>query len=368
MNFTKVKKHFSLIMVQKSIQKNKKKASKPNDVPSQREQKLEQSLSIPKFYDPCSRLHLYGDITFFFQLNEFDKIGLYSLNTHSRSIVNILYNHLWDSWFINYVMDPFELDSWELVYERLMSLGDKSAHDLAQTMKSFFLEAAPTSKEFTENTKISVKKSLDMQTFKKEADSLFKKHKNSFHGYLVYEMHSKQKGLELKKVGFSKKLINLIWGTEKNFVDLTLNSSLFDFVYIEKENYFEYLKTNILNVMVKNIAERVKLLTFEGFSTYLTPIDTSKICFDDEGNILARITLFEFKVDLGFLKMINQAREKNTKLAKPKNKREENLEEMLSVYYIKEDATDSQKFQKAKSDSWEETKTADEKKSGFEDI
>ena len=254
MSSTKIKKHFSLFMVQKSI----KKPSKKHPAPESNEQFEQVEKWVPKFIDPLTTFHLYGDIVFIDKLNE-SNVGLISPIQQIKSPMNLQFNKKFNNWTIDMVSTSDHIDSWGMLYDRLMSLGDNSAYELAQTIQQIFLQEADLkqtetdaigpkenffmevaneiknsekvmqNKEImqeeekirtqTELKKIEKAKSI-FQDFLRQVEDVLISKNELLYFFVVYEQNSIAKGLELKKQGFSQKLVDLVWDDEKKFVDI----------------------------------------------------------------------------------------------------------------------------------------------------
>jgi len=333
MNLAKVKQNFSLFMVRKSIKKSPKDCGDGLEIPSI-EQKIDDSIKpVPKFIDPIQCFHLYGDIVFLDKIND-DDVDLMSTNYFFRSIANLQYNEEFKAWTTDIVSQSYQLDSWVLVYERLMTLGDKSAFELAQTIDKMFISPKK------EEPLLESQKFEPVQPYKhylKEIENVLTINQKSLHCFVLYQLHSVEKGLELQKIGFSQNLVDLIWGGETIFVDYMLNFGMFDFIAIEKEKYFEFIKNSILSINAKNNSMLLKLITLEGVSTHVLPKPTTRICFDEKGNVQGLMVFYEYEVEETFLMRVAKAREKKTKMRKRKSKREDNLEEILNYYYKNDD-------------------------------
>ena len=333
---SKIKKHFSLFMVQKSI----KKPGKKHVVPENKQPLEDYSEQwVPKFIDPLPCFHLYGDIVFMDKLND-SQVGLISPIQGFKNLWNLHFCKKSNIWTMDLVSPSFDLDSWDLLYDRLMSLGDSSAYELAKTIEMVFMVKKNKIKEIKSEetaicaqTKVEKKKS-EYQKFLKEAEEVLVSKRDSIHFFALYELNSiEEKGLELKKHGYSQNLVNLVYQNEQKFVENTLNFWLFDFLEVEKENYFEFVKHNILGVNAKNNSMKLKFVTFEGISTHSTPIPTTRICLDYMGNVLGLFLLYEFEFEVDFLERVSKSREKKTMETKRIKNREKQLESALKFYY-----------------------------------
>lgn len=336
---SRIKKHFSLFMVQKSI----KKPGKKQVLPENKHSLCDDSEKwVPKFIDPISSFHLYGDIVFIDKLNE-SHVGLISPIQGFKNLWNLQFCKKSNTWTVDLVSSSFNIDSWDLLYDRLMTLGDSSAYDLAKTIEIVFMGEVQTKKHSIKEIKIeetaeyeqtkTEKNKSEFQRFLKEVEELLVSKTESVYFFVLYELNSIEKGLELKKHGYSQNMVNLVWQDEQKFIDNTLNFWLFDFLEVEKENYFEFVKHNILGVSAKNNSMKLKFVTFDGISIHSTPIPTTRICLDHMGNVLGLFLLYEFDFDEGYLERVSKAREKKTKETKRIKNREKQLENVLKVYY-----------------------------------
>ena len=150
----------------------------------------------------------------------------------------------------------------------------------------------------------------------------------------MLQMHSLQKGLEIKKIGYSKRLIDLVWEDESWFADYTMKFSFYDFLTIKKENYFDYIKNNFLRAFEQNNNIDMKFTTLDGIHINLDPPMTSTKFYTDENENLRGVFIFhEFSVDEKFLNKVTSLREKKTKISKRKKTRDVLLEEILKHYY-----------------------------------
>ena len=361
----KIKKHFSLFMVQKTIKKpNNKEISDDSH-------KEEKYPSIPKFIDPINCFHLYGDIIFQDKLKEKD-VGLMSQYHDFRHLINLQFNDECNIWTTEFSTPSYELDSWKLIYDRLMTLGSTPAFELAKTIDMIFI-----------STEIQVKPEKDLkikmpeltsqvnyQNYLKEVEKELRKKRNGFHLFLMYDMHSLKRGLELNKMGYSKPLIDLVWEEESWFVDYTLKFYFYDFLTIERERYFDYIKNNILSMKTQSNCMEVKFCTLEGIFTHLTPVDSTKFCLDEHGNVLGLFLIFEFPLQEKFLNLVAKSREKRTKISKRKKKREDVLEDILNFYYVGEKFFQNTQYNKGntKNEVLYKSQDQNQKRCGFRNL
>ncbi len=327
MNYSKVKKHFSLFMVKKSLKKKSIDLDAKHLLQEKPEEKKCQTEQIEKFLDPITCYHLYGDICYIDKLYE-NEVGLISMQNNFKSISCLEYFAEHECWHVNMLPLNYSLDSWSLIYDRLMSLGDNKAYNLAQTIDAYFIS----------NKKIPEikcqKKKLEVNDYLADVEKMFQMMKKSIFFFCTFRMHSNEKGLEITTMGFSKKMVELTYGNELAFVDHLLNFGFFDFLTVETENYFEYVNTNILSVNVKNpgITE-VKFQTLDGHWCRMMPNLITKNQLNENGEIVDLILLLELKQNEDFLKFVKSKREEKTKFRNKKSKREMDLENLLNFYY-----------------------------------
>ena len=141
MNESKVKQYFSLQMVTKAIKKKAKNFSKnKNDQDKKKKSETEATIAVPKFIDLYNCFHLKGDV-FFVDKLYYDQVGLMSPRNSFRSISKMTYYEPYNLWETRFATTDFKYDSWGIVYERLMSMGDSSAHELAMVIQNQFLKS-----------------------------------------------------------------------------------------------------------------------------------------------------------------------------------------------------------------------------------
>ena len=352
-------------MVQKTIKKPNKNEVVDNP------HNEEKSLAIPKFMDPINSFHLYGDIIFQDKLKDED-VGLMSQYHDFRHLLNLQFHDEYNIWTSEFSTPSYELDSWKLIYDRLMTLGNTQAFELAQTIDLTFISTENQVKpEKHLNVEISdLTSQVNYLKYLKEVEKVLKNKKNSVHLFLMYEMHSLKRGLELNKMGYSKPLVDLVWGEESWFVDYTLKFYFYDFLTIEKERYFDYIKNNILSMKTQSKCMEVKFCTLEGISTHLTPLDSARFCLDEHGNVLGLFLIFEFPFQEKFLNLVTKSREKTTKISKRRKKREDVLEGILNFYYVGENFIQNTHDNKenVKSEVKDKSQDQNQKRCGFRNL
>lgn len=335
MSQPRVKKHFSLFMVKKTIKKASKPSSKEKELKIQ--PKVEDIVPIPKYVDPYDCFHLKGDMFFRDKLYD-DYIGLISPRNSYRPVAKMSYNHTYNLWGTHFSSANFKYDSWGIVYERLMSLGDLNAYELAKIIEMRFLSKIESGSKIKEpNFILPIQSSKNFKNYCNEIDQLLKSKKDSFFLLLQYEVQDAERGLVMKQMGFSERFVDLLWADNSTFVDLSLNNEVNDFITIEKELYFEFIKNNINVITGKSHQMEIIVKTFEGVMTKNLPAGFKKACLDENGNVLGVFTLYEFPFEEAFLDKVWKLREKKTMITKRKSDREENLEKLLDFYYSNAD-------------------------------
>ena len=215
MSQSKVKKHFSLFMVKKSIKRSAKNSSK---VPYSKTQ-VEAYTIIPKFIDPYYCFHLKGDMFFIDKPYE-KEIGLMSPRNNYRPVEKMSFIQSYNMWGTHFVSTNFKFDSWGIVYERLMTLGDSNAYELAKVIHSQFLSHGDLCKPIEPEYILPIETSKNFQDFSLEIDQILTNKKDAYYMMVQYEVESPEKGLVMKQMGFSKVLVDLLWGDNSTFLEL----------------------------------------------------------------------------------------------------------------------------------------------------
>lgn len=220
-----------------------------------------------------------------------------------------------------------------------MTLGDSSAYELAKVIHSQFLSnSGDLCKKVAKPEYIlPIETSKNFQDFSLEIDQILTNKKDAYYMMVQYEVEFPERGLVMKQMGFSKVLVDLLWGDNSTFLELSLNNEMNDFMTIERERYFEFIQHNIKVITAKSNQLKLNVRTFEGLSTKILPTSFRKVCYDANGNILAIMNLYEFIFEEIFVNKVSKFREKKTFITKRKSERERNLEKLLNVYYSNED-------------------------------
>ena len=336
MSVAKIKKHFSLFMVKKSIKKDIKdlnvKEIKDHNLEKQRKSEKVIKHSVPKFLNPCQYFHMKGDIFFIDKLNG-EEIGLISPRNGCRAIGNMTFFPSQNLWSANFVNANCHFDSWSLVFQRLMTLGDQAAFKLASTIQQVLIPMELNMPSY----QLPLESSPYFAQFCKEVDQFLSAKKDVTYLVLQYEVQSVEKGIVMTKMGFSKIFVELIWGDESVFLDFMLNHEMNDFITIERERYFEFVTHNIETIASKMNNVTFRLRSVEGTSTSISPTGIKKQCYDKNGNVVGLICFYEFPIEEEFRKRVAKSREKKTIVSKRKTMRENNLEKFLNLYYSNEE-------------------------------
>ena len=331
MNFSKIKKHFSLFMVKKSIKKQK---SDYNLTDSSKENPEKNNQKIQKYIDPIKFYHLYGDMYFQDKLYDED-IALLSPCNFFKRITNFDYNPDNDYWGVYFTSVNFNLDSWGLVHDRLLTLGDQNAFDLAQTIESEYLlwNKKLTYDQHEINTEILGEK---YQIFYNDFENFLQTKKNSKYFFGKYQGNSSN-GFEVYQMGLSKSLIEIIFEKDYFFIDYVMNYGLFDFLTIEKERYFDFIRNSILTVRQECQIMELKFETLDGHYQYIIPQMERRFFVSEKGNLIELIVFFEINLMEDFVKKVFTDRNIKNKSKTKLGVRECNLDNMLNAYYKNEE-------------------------------
>ena len=114
----------------------------------------------------------------------------------------------------------------------------------------------------------------------------------------------------------------------------------------------------------------VKFCTLEGIFTHLTPVDSTKFCLDEHGNVLGLFLIFEFPLQEKFLNLVAKSREKRTKISKRKKKRDDVLEDILNFYYVGEKFFQNTQYNKGntKNEVLYKSQDQNQKRCGFRNL
>lgn len=324
-------------MVKKSLKKDCKdlhvKESKDHHLEKQRKSEKTIKHSVPKFLDPCQYFHLRGDIFFIDRLYD-EEIGLISPRNGCRGIDNVVFSPSQNLWSANFVNANFHFDSWSIVFQRLMTLGDQNAFKLASTIQHLLI---PIELRIPPPYQLPLEASPYFSQFRKEVDQILSDRKDSHYVLVQYEVQSVEKGIVMTKMGFSKSFVELIWGDESVFLDFMLNYEMNDFISIERERYLEFVTHNIEMVTSKINKVTLRLKSLEGTSTSISPTGIRKQCYDKNGNVVGVTCFYEFPIEEEFKKRVAKSREKKTIVSNRKTMRENNLENFLNLYYSNEE-------------------------------
>lgn len=350
MNYPKIKKHFSLFMVKKTIKKQKKDKTVP--IPEENIPTAFQP--VCKYIDPIQCYRFDGDIYFQDKIYEED-VSLLSTSNSFKKITNIEFITSSETWKLQFMSLNFPLCSWEILHSRLLTLGDKSAYELAQIIEKIFItskkEKIYPEEGFGENYTLFLKEFEDLIITKRKSRYFYGKYR-----------FVKSKGFEIVEMGISQEMVKIVFGNNDIFVDYTVNYGLFDFMTIEKSQYFEFMKIAILSVNIEGKTMHVKFQTLDGHWQYIVPKENTRYYFNPKGQLTELILLYEFDLCEDFVKNTLLERENKMKVRKKKTKRDSYLENMLYFYYPAKDFCEKNEIEKG------ETEEDSLKRCGFKEL
>lgn len=328
----KIKKHFSLFMVSKSIQKpNKKKKTHTSElILQQTSASLLEAETIPKFLDPFNCYHLFGDICFS-KTNQSDELGILSNYNHFKRIISIKIEPYYISLSIEKICD--EIQSWEFLIARLNSLNNKDAHELSQIysvisegQKAIKSEKLPacTSQSPQKNSEITY------HLFCNQIEEFCLKNRESFYSIFKYRIFSLEKGLELTEIRHSIKTMEFFAGDAQTFSNLVVNQGILEIWSVEESDYFSFMKDSITNYLCESQNIKMQAKTMEGFKVQFTATPFRKVFMDDEINEI--VCVIKYEIDEQKMEYIEGKRNDSKKKIKG-SYREFQLDQMLSLYY-----------------------------------
>lgn len=358
----KIKKHFSLNMVQKTLDLVKNQKNQNKNKASFEEKSL--ALFIPKFLDPLTIMRLEGDIAFLDKLVE-EEIGIFSVYNNLKTIKSIDFiqdsNHL----LVNVTNKPCDCIPWNLIYERLLSLGDVQAYELATELKDMKTNTLKNISKIDEKSIDFNKLNTNYDLYYDEMQSLLKSKKNAIYFYTKFGYCSELKTIVCTSIGFSNELIKIIFDELNEFTNYLINFSLFDFLTIDKNSYFEYIKTCFKNHRnEKNNSVGLKFQTVDGLFENKVSHNTMNLAFfDGSCNTNEMLLLTEFNLSKEFFSKLGEKREKKTRMRLKKTQRENEMEKLIDLYYSKYDLINQTKNNEK--DKVEKTNYPEKKQCGY---
>lgn len=358
MHNPKIKKHFSLFMVQKTLKKQRKKKTK------ECHPKYEET--IQKFIDPITYCRLPGDIIFMDKVYEED-VGLLSNYAYYKVMKKIEYRPGYNYLMAEFANKTNEFINWMLIYDRLLSLGNTEAYNLAQAIRMIYdIDQNRMNKQELQKGLANDSPDCAYKNFQKEFNEILSSKLNSVYFFAKYCFNTETNSLEVNGVGYSHKLVEIICGDISEFMNYLIDFSFFDFLTVEKDFYFEFIKNALLSVNAKNKFMNLKLQTLDGLFTNVVPNPITIFFSDENANIKEMFLFYEFDIREEFLEKLSRKREMKTEMRKKKTLREGLLESLLSIYYsnFELNAKESSKNQNHQTTNMEENLLA-QKRCGY---
>lgn len=332
----KVKQHFSLFMVKKTINKKKKKDSSIltiiniyNGDPSK--------IGVPKFLDPLKFFHLYGDILI--SLSSPKVISLYS---EYKQIQRIDFDSQNQTLCVSMQNIIFQHDSWQVLVDRLTSLSDSNAYDLANEVKTTFSSIIPDHKKsfLFENRNFSPKNLVEFQKYKDEIAKKVKEFEESNTIYIIlrYRVFDILFGPELVDITYSKNCMEFFSGSIEDFISLIIENKLVDVYCYQKTDYYEQKAKTIMAYrnMIDPNPVNVIFKTKEGLE-FISEFNHIPYFYGDEENqeISSIVSTKIPNITLSYIEKLrlDEISKYKNKLNHIKDVRENKLEKILGLYY-----------------------------------
>lgn len=324
MHNPKIKKHFSLFMVQKTLKKQRKKKTK--------ELHPKHEVSLQKYIDPITYCRLPGDIIFMDKVYE-DDVGLLSNYSYFKFMKRVEYRPEYKYVMADFTNSTNEFVHWRLIYDRLLSLGNTEAYNLAQAIRMIYgVERNQTDGTELQGLKNDLPETA-YQNFQKELNEILGSKLNSVYFFAKYRFNMDTNSLEVNGIGYSHKLVEIICGDICEYMNYLIDFSFFDFLTVEKKDYFEFIKNALLSVNAKNKFMSLKLQTLDGLFTKVVPNPITIFFSDENANIKEMFLFYEFDISQEFMENLSKKRELKTEMRKKKTVREGCLESLLGIYY-----------------------------------
>lgn len=324
----KIKKHFSLFMVSKSIHKPKKKNKSHTTmiVVQSTDNQYKKCMVIPRFLDPFNCYHIYGDICFHKYLNSQGEkeIGILSTYNHFKRVINIEYCQNYISLNIDKTND--ELHSWEFLISRLESLNLSDAHHLAEVIKEINTQNVPQN---AISQKAPTKENFHL--FINEINQFCDENADKYFSMFRFQVSSIEKGMELKELRHSKRSVEFFAGDMDNFAHLVLEQGIQDMWCVYEKDYFHYMAHSLKNFLSSNKTSfSLFANTMEGFKVAIKVAPIRKMFIDESNKEIVMFIVYE--VGEKEEKSIKEKRDEYLR-NKKKSLRDAHLEQTLNVYY-----------------------------------
>lgn len=324
----KIKKHFSLFMVSKSIHKPNKKHKKLTSIiilQSNTDFKFP-IINIPKFLDPFTSYIIFGDVCVQKAINPEGnrEIGLLSCYNDFKTIMSVNVENQFISISIEKSID--QLHSWEFLIARLESLNDKSAYDFAQSFKEI-----PMNSHTRNLAKLNDTEEPNFQQFVKEIDEICIENRDKYFTMLRYRVASMEKGLELKEIRHSRRCAEFFAGDMERFSHLVVEQGLLDIWCVEERDYYPFM-THAIKSYIGNEKDEYNLYanTMEGFKVKVKTQPLKKMLIAEDHQEIAMFIFYE--VDEKEFEFISSKR-KDSQENKKKSFRDVQLGQLLNAYY-----------------------------------
>lgn len=324
----KIKKHYSLFMVSKTIRKpSKKQADNAFEILIQGQSKANffENFQVPRFLDPINCYHLFGDMCFAkADYNEGEEyVGLLSNYNHFKRVVTIGVNSSFISLTLEQTND--HIHSWEFLCSRLNTLNNRYARELVETMQS--IQNYPSKIQVTDR---KAPQKQDYNAFCKEIDSFCKENPDIFYTLFRFRLDNPEKGLELTEIRHSRRTVQFFADDMETFAHLVLEQGLLNIWVVDEKNYFTYMSEVLSSIYCQSKVIPKYASTMEGYKVYIAPIPLRKIFRNDAMTEIVCIATYE--IEESQLDLIRMKREEAKKKIK-KSFRERQLEQTLQIYY-----------------------------------
>lgn len=319
----KIKKHFSLFMVSKSIQKPARKKKPSFSFELVLQDSASRPLKIPRFLDPVTCYHLYNDVCLlkFPEPAASAAVGLLSGYNFFKKVKEIAISPDCVSLSLEKTTD--ELHSWDFVVSRLQSLGDKDAYELGQVFRRLsqgFVNAKSAGKP-------NVPQEQRYSAFCQRIEDFCQKHQNTFYSLFRFRMQDFSKGLELLEIRHSRKTIAFFAGTPEVYAHLVLEQGVLDVWEVEEKDYYRYMADSMTNYLCESGPMEIFANTMEGFKVPFRCVP-EQLIFQDEFTELVLVNQYE--LDEERVREIGCRRES---LGRKGEERDLQLSQMLGAYY-----------------------------------
>ena len=324
----KIKKHFSLFMVSKSIRKPSKKGKGRNfeiTIQGANQADILKKIEVPRFLDPINCYHLYGDICFLKADYEGgdNEIGVLSGYNQFKRVATIGLNSSYISLTLEKSND--QIHQWEFLFSRLNSLNNRHAHELVESMQE--IRRNESKIKVTDNEKLP-KPNYDF--FCKELDNYCHENAENFYSLFRFQKHSVERGLELIEIRHSKRTVQFFADDIETFVHLVLEQGVLNPWVIEEKNYLSYMKDSLMNLYLKSKPIGIYATTMEGLKVHINQFPFRRIFSDETRMEVVVVTTYD--IDEVQINSIKKKREEAKKSIR-KSFRDRQLEETLEIYY-----------------------------------